>query len=93
LRRLYRIPAMIALLFGGLATVFLVFPLVGDARREWLIATWSGMLMRACGTQVREFAAPGVQPQTMPSTSSAGKPRPPGLRNATIGWPVAKLLS
>lgn len=62
MRRLYRIPAMIALLFGGLATVFLIFPLVGDARREWLIATWSGMLMRACGTQVREFAAPGVQP-------------------------------
>jgi 1-acyl-sn-glycerol-3-phosphate acyltransferase len=61
LRRLYRIPAMVALLFGGLATVFLVFPLVGDARREWLIATWSGMLMRACGVEVRELAAPGVQ--------------------------------
>jgi 1-acyl-sn-glycerol-3-phosphate acyltransferase len=61
LRRLYRIPAMIALLFGGLATVFLVFPLVGDARREWLIATWSGMVMRACGVEVRELAAPGVQ--------------------------------
>jgi 1-acyl-sn-glycerol-3-phosphate acyltransferase len=60
-RRLYRIPVMIGLLLGGLATVFVVFPLIGDARREWLIATWSRWLMRACGAEVRELAAPGVQ--------------------------------
>jgi 1-acyl-sn-glycerol-3-phosphate acyltransferase len=60
-RRLYRIPALIALLFGGLATVFGVFPLVGDARREWLIANWSRLMMRACGAVVREIPVPGAQ--------------------------------
>jgi 1-acyl-sn-glycerol-3-phosphate acyltransferase len=59
-RRLYRIPALIALLFGGLFTVFAIFPLVGDARREWLIAHWSRLLMRACGARVQEHAAPGA---------------------------------
>lgn len=59
--RLWRIPALLALLLGGLATVFLVFPLVGDARREWLIATWSRMLMRACGAEVVERVVPGAQ--------------------------------
>lgn len=61
-RRLYRIPALIALLLGGLFTVFAIFPLVGDARREWLIATWSRLLMRACGARVQEFTAPNAQP-------------------------------
>ncbi|HMS81081.1 MAG TPA: aminotransferase class I/II-fold pyridoxal phosphate-dependent enzyme, partial [Burkholderiaceae bacterium] len=61
LRRAWRLPALLALLLGGLATVFAVFPLVGDARREWLIATWSRWLMAACGAQVRERCAPGAQ--------------------------------
>lgn len=60
-RRLYRIPALIALLLGGLATVFGVFPLVGDAKREWLIANWSRLMMRACGAVVREMPVPGAQ--------------------------------
>ncbi len=64
LRRIWRIPALLALLLGGLATVFAVFPLVGDARREWLIATWSRWLMGACGTEVRERCAPGAQALT-----------------------------
>jgi 1-acyl-sn-glycerol-3-phosphate acyltransferase len=76
LRRLYRIPAMIALLLGGLATVFLVFPLVGDTRREWLIATWSSLVMRACGAEVRELAAPGAQPlSAMRGRHGAGEGR------------------
>lgn len=62
MRRLYRLPAMVALLLGGLATVFGVFPWVGDAGRERLIATWSRWLMRACGCEVRELAAPGAVP-------------------------------
>jgi 1-acyl-sn-glycerol-3-phosphate acyltransferase len=61
LRRLWRLPALAALLFGGLATVFLVFPLVGDAGRERLIATWSRWLMAACGVEVRERCAPGAR--------------------------------
>ncbi|MFM1990467.1 MAG: hypothetical protein RJA99_3424 [Pseudomonadota bacterium] len=57
--RLWRIPALVALLLGGLATVFAVFPLVGTAGRERLIATWSRWLMAACGTRVVEHVAPG----------------------------------
>jgi len=53
---------LVSLLFGGLATVFLVFPLVGDAGRERLIATWSRWLMRACGARVVELPAPGASP-------------------------------
>ena len=60
LHRLWRLPTLILLLFGGLVTVFGVFPLVGDAGRERLIATWSRWLMRACGAEVRERVAPGA---------------------------------
>jgi 1-acyl-sn-glycerol-3-phosphate acyltransferase len=67
---------MIALLLGGLATVFLIFPLVGDTRREWLIATWSSLVMRACGAEVRELAAPGAQPlSAMRGRHGAGEGR------------------
>ena len=61
LRRLWRIPSLVALLFGGLFTVFVVFPLVGPGRREWLIATWSRMLVGACGAQIVERIAPGAE--------------------------------
>jgi 1-acyl-sn-glycerol-3-phosphate acyltransferase len=57
--RLWRIPALVLLLLGGLATVFLVFPLVRTTGREWLIATWSRWLMAACGARVAEHVAPG----------------------------------
>ena len=59
LRRLWRIPSLVALLFGGLFTVFVVFPLVGPGRREWLIATWSRMLVGACGALIVERAPDG----------------------------------
>ena len=64
LRRLWRLPALAGLLLGGLVTVFVVFPRVGPARRETLIATWSGWLMAACGAEVREQCAPGAQALT-----------------------------
>jgi 1-acyl-sn-glycerol-3-phosphate acyltransferase len=60
LRRAWRLPALLALLFGGLATVSMVFPLVGQARRETLIAVWSRWLMRCCGAEVRECVSPGA---------------------------------
>ena len=53
---------MIALLLGGLATVLGLFPWIGIARRETLIALWSRALLRACGVRVREIVAPGAQP-------------------------------
>jgi len=62
LRRLYRLPALVALLFGGLATVFLVFPLLRDPGRERLIAGWSRWLLWACGARVLERPAEGAPP-------------------------------
>ncbi|HYF59584.1 MAG TPA: lysophospholipid acyltransferase family protein [Burkholderiaceae bacterium] len=62
LHRLWRLPVLVALLFGGLATVFLAFPLLAERGRERCIATWSRWLMRACGTRVRELVAPGAEP-------------------------------
>jgi 1-acyl-sn-glycerol-3-phosphate acyltransferase len=61
LRRLWRIPALAALLLGGLATVFGVFPWVGTAGREWLIATWSRAVLAACGARLSERVAPGAE--------------------------------
>ena len=60
LRRFWRIPCLVALLFGGLATVFAAFPLLRDRGRERCIAVWSRWLMRACGVQVRERVEPGA---------------------------------
>src|SRR5690606_28321826 len=37
----------------GLATCALVFPIVGDSRRNTLIRRWSQQLLRICGVQVR----------------------------------------
>jgi len=76
LRRLYRLPLLLALLLGGLATVFLVFPLAGDGGRERLIARWSRWLMAACGTRVEEIVAPGAQPlSAMRGRHGAGEGR------------------
>ncbi|MFN9775350.1 MAG: lysophospholipid acyltransferase family protein [Burkholderiales bacterium] len=76
LHRLWRLPVLVALLFGGLATVFTVFPLLGDRGRERCIATWSRWLMRACGAQVRERVAPGAEPlSAMRGTHGAGRGR------------------
>ena len=76
LRRLWRIPALVALLLGGLATVFGIFPLVGTAGRERLIATWSRWLTRCCGVAVVERVAPGgVSLSTLRGRDGAGQGR------------------
>lgn len=54
LRRLVRLPCLLGLLLGGLLTVFLVFPLVAQRRRDWLIQRWSRLLLLACGVRVLE---------------------------------------
>ena len=61
MRRLWRIPGVIALLLGGLLTVLAVFPWIGLSRRETCIAWWSRALLLACGVRVREVVAPGGQ--------------------------------
>lgn len=76
LHRLWRLPALVALLLGGLATVLILFPRFGLARRERTIAAWSRWLMRACGAQVRERVAPGAQSlASLCGTSGPGRGR------------------
>lgn len=62
MRRLYRLPLLVALLFIGLAIVLAVFPWIGAMARERTIAAWSRWLMRSCGTRVREVVDAGGQP-------------------------------
>lgn len=62
LRRLVRLPGLAGLLFGGLLTVFLVFPLVPQARRDALVRGWSRMLLACCGVRVREIVRMGGAP-------------------------------
>lgn len=62
LRRLWRLPVVLALLLLGLATVLGVFPWIRVARREALIAVWSRALLWACGVRVHERVAPGAEP-------------------------------
>lgn len=59
LRRLVRLPGLVGLLFGGLLTVFLLFPLVSQVRREALVRRWSRMLLACCGVRVREVVRSG----------------------------------
>jgi len=62
LRIARRLPLVVALLLGGLATVLLLFPLVGPAWRRGAIRRWSAMLVAACGVAVRVRAHPGALP-------------------------------
>ncbi|MFT4101351.1 MAG: lysophospholipid acyltransferase family protein [Burkholderiaceae bacterium] len=55
LRRAWRLPTMVALLFGGLLTVTMVFPMIGPARRDRTVATWSRWLMRSSGIRIQEW--------------------------------------
>jgi len=61
LRRLWRLPVVLALLLFGLATVLGIFPWIRVARREALIALWSRALLWACGVRVQERVAAGAQ--------------------------------
>ena len=62
LRLALRLPLLIALLFGGLATVLLLFPLGTERFRRWAIRRWSGLLVAACGVTVSVRTQPGAQP-------------------------------
>jgi 1-acyl-sn-glycerol-3-phosphate acyltransferase len=58
-RRLWRLPALCALLGLGLLIVLGVFPWIATRTRERVIARWSRMLMAACGVAVCERVLPG----------------------------------
>lgn len=47
-----RLAMMLALLFGGLATVFLAFPLMNRRRRDLTMKGWSRWLVGACGVRI-----------------------------------------
>lgn len=61
LRRCVRLPALLALLFVGLATVLLAFPLFGEAFRRGAIRIWARCLCAGCGLRVVERPAPGAR--------------------------------
>ncbi len=56
LRRTIRLPAMVVMLFAGLAITLGIFPLLGHPRRDAIIARWSRLLMRATGVRIVERA-------------------------------------
>ena len=61
LRRSARLSMMVVLLFGGLLTVLVVFPMRDQAWRDRTVARWSRALLRATGIrlQVQEVPASG----------------------------------
>lgn len=62
LRRVVRLPQVVALLFAGLAIVTLAFPLSGPGFRRAAIRLWSRCLCRGCGLRLVELPAPGARP-------------------------------
>lgn len=65
LRRLVRFPAVLALLFAGLATVMLAFPLSRESFRRGAIRLWSRALCACCGLRFAEFPGPGARPLSL----------------------------
>ncbi len=61
MRRLWRLPQVLALLFGGLFTVILLFPFWREGTRRAAIRVWSGLLLSRCGLRLIEHVAPGAR--------------------------------
>lgn len=57
-RRTLRLPLLLALLFGGLFTVTVLFPLSRERFRRAAIRHWSRMLLWSCGLRLHERPAP-----------------------------------
>ena len=60
IRLAWRLPLLVGLLLGGLATVLLLFPLGGPGFRRAAIGRWSRMLVVACGIEVAYREHPGA---------------------------------
>ncbi len=58
LRSALRLLRVFAHLFEGLATCALLFPLVGQTRRNVVVARWSRRLLAICGVTVSQQGAP-----------------------------------
>ncbi|MEN9315647.1 MAG: hypothetical protein RIS35_2040 [Pseudomonadota bacterium] len=61
LRRSIRLPVVVLLLFGGLATVLLGFPFLRESARRTAIRVWSRGLCLGCGLRVVEVQVPGAR--------------------------------
>lgn len=61
LRLAGRTPLLAALLLAGLFAVLVVFPALGRAARERIVARWSRLLLGACGVHLREHPADGAE--------------------------------
>ena len=59
LRRLARLPLLLALAFAGIAIQLLVFPLVGMQRRRAIVRRWSRALLAICGLRLQVHHAGG----------------------------------
>lgn len=57
--RLWRLPLLTLLLIGGIVFELLAFPLLGTGGRRAAIATWSRLLVRACGLRLQADARLG----------------------------------
>ncbi|HWS76045.1 MAG TPA: lysophospholipid acyltransferase family protein [Quisquiliibacterium sp.] len=63
-RRALRLPLVVALLFGGLFTVTVLFPFGREPFRRAAIRHWSRMLLWCCGLRLRELPAPQARSLT-----------------------------
>ena len=61
LRRLARLPLLLALAFAGLAIQLLVFPLADVSRRRAIVRLWSRALLAVCGLRLRVHQDGGVR--------------------------------
>jgi len=60
LRRAWRLPAMITMLFVGLAITVVWFPFLDRQARRPVIAGWSRVLLRCCGVRVQVDSQDGA---------------------------------
>lgn len=60
LLRLVRLPALVALLFGGLLTVLLAFPFSNERFRRGAVRVWSRWLCSSCGVALSERTSPSA---------------------------------
>jgi 1-acyl-sn-glycerol-3-phosphate acyltransferase len=60
IRRAIRLPLLVVLLFGGLFTVLMLFPLMREGMRRATVRRWSRLLVAACGIRPRAISIQGA---------------------------------
>jgi 1-acyl-sn-glycerol-3-phosphate acyltransferase len=75
LRLFWRLPAVVLLFLSGLVTVSAVFPWIGFARRDRIIAIWSGALLWICGVRLHIIEPCGRPEHRTLVASNPGAPQ------------------